>query len=119
VSLLFDFLDSFAGAASALPDAFPLLLQQLPAVAEELQDLPSADFVAVVEELQEAFPSADFSVEADALEAQQLPPVDFDDEQDAFSVVGFCSFALVVCALAATPMKATKANKAINFFMSF
>ena len=115
VSLLFDFLDSFAGVASALPDVFPLLLQQLPAEEEELQDLPSADFVAVAEELEDALPSAD----ADAFEAQQLPPVDLDDEQDAFSVVGFCSFAFVVCALAATPMKATKANKAINFFMSF
>jgi hypothetical protein len=118
--LFFDFFDSFAGAASALPDAFPLLLQQLPAEAEELQDFPSADFVVVAEELQEALPSADFSADADALDAQQLLPVDLEDEQDAFSVVGFCSFAfVVVCALAAIPMKATKANKVINFFMSF
>jgi len=91
----FPFFFPSAGAASALPVALPLL-QQLPAdvvpeADELLQDLPSAELVA------------------DALEAQQLPPfASFEAEQDAFSVFAFSSFVLeVVCALAATPTKAT------------
>lgn len=118
MSLPLVFLESFAGVASALPVALPLLLQQLPADAEELHDLASPDLEAFAEELLEGVFCTALSVDAEAFAAQQLPPDDLEAEQDAFSVAGFCSFVLDVCALAATPMKATKANKANNFFMS-
>lgn len=108
MSLLLDFFLSFDGVASALPVAFPLLQQPaevVPEVAELLQDFPSADFVA----------------EAEDFEAQQLPPVEaLEEEQDAFSVLAFSSFVFeLVCALAAIPTNATKANIANNFFILY
>lgn len=106
----FDFFLS-AGAASALPEAFPLLLQQL-----DLDDFELHDFSSL------AAASVDFSAEAEALAEQQLPPflVDEVEEHEDFSVIAFSSFVLVVdCAFAATPTNATKANNAKNFFILF